>query len=334
MIPPLLDSITRSPPADDEAARRIALEDDVVAPLAHLAVLRLTGSDVDSFLQGQLSNDVRELRPERMQLSSWNSAKGRVLALFTGWRGDGDVWLETAADIVDAVARRLKLFVLRSKVSIESPGLQHLAMGLAGEGIAEVLASLGLPSPTAVGEVAALGKVTVMRRSGTRPRYTLHAPEAELEPLWQVLASRCRPVGSGSWQLLDILAGLPQVTAATQDHFVAQMLNLDTLGGISFSKGCYTGQEVVARLHYLGQLKRRMFLLYADDIAQAVAGGPIRRHGGDDQAVGEVVAVQRHPLHGHALLAVMQLAHAQSADLRVGDGKGAPVSQVIALVPG
>ncbi|MGC5204337.1 tRNA-modifying protein YgfZ, partial [Klebsiella pneumoniae] len=76
------------------------------------------------------------------------------------------------------------------------------------------------------------------------------------------------------------------------------MLNLDTLGGISFSKGCYTGQEVVARLHYLGQLKRRMFLLYADDIAQAVAGGPIHRHGGDDQAVGEVVAVQRHPVHG------------------------------------
>jgi folate-binding protein YgfZ len=301
-------------------------------PLSHLGRLRLTGADVDTFLQGQLSNDLRELRSGHTQLSSWNSAKGRVLALFTGWRENDAVWLETSADLIEPLAKRLKMFVLRAKVAIETPGIRHPAIGLAGDGIFAHLAALGLPVPSAIGEVAAHEGVQLIRRPGGRARFSLHGTQETLEPLWQALALRCKPTGTGAWQLLDILAGQPSITAATQDHFVAQMLNLDTLGGISFNKGCYTGQEVVARLHYLGQLKRRMFLLYASDAGQVAPGTPIHLAQGDTQAVGEVVSVQPHPERGYALLAVLQIAHAQSDALRIGSVSGPPASEVVALV--
>lgn len=333
MTPTLLDSLTRSPPADNQSARAAALDADIVVPLAHLAHLRLTGADVDTFVQGQLSNDVRELKPGYTQPGSWNSAKGRVLALVTLWRDGDATWLETSADIAEPVAKRLKLFVLRSKVTIETPGLQHPAIGLAGDGAAEHLDMLGLPVPSASAGVVAHEGLQIIRRTGMRPRFSLHGPVELLEPLWRTLATRCRPVGAGGWQLIDILGGLPVVTAATQDHFVAQMLNLDVLGGISFNKGCYTGQEVVARLHYLGQLKRRMFLLYANEVDQAAAGTPIHLAAGDTQAVGEIVSVQPHPQRGYALLAVLQLAQAQSVGLRIGSVSGAPVDELVALVP-
>jgi folate-binding protein YgfZ len=301
--------------------------------LSHLGLLRFTGADIEAFLQGQLSNDLRELKGGHTQLSSWNSAKGRVLALFTGWREGDGLWLETAADIIEPLAKRLKMFVLRSKVSIETPGIRHPGVGLAGDGVATHLATLGLPVPQTIGEVASHEGVQVIRRAGTRPRYSLHGEQSAMASLWQALATRCTPVSNGAWQMLDILAGQPSIVAATQDHFVAQMLNLDTLGGISFTKGCYTGQEVVARLHYLGQLKRRMFLLYANAAGQAAPGTAIHLAQGNTQAVGEVVAVQTHPERGHALLAVLQLAHAQSAELRIGGVNGSPVDELVALVP-
>ena len=329
----LLESLTHSPPADDLDARRAALTADIVVPLGHLAHLQLSGPDAEAFLQGQLSNDLRELVPGRSQLSSWNSAKGRVLALFTGWRENDAIWLETAADIIEPLTRRLKMFVLRSKVAIDTPGVGHPAIGVAGDGVADHLQALGLPIPAAVGDVTAQDGIQILRRAGSRARYSLHGDRARLEPLWQALTARCRLVGAGSWQLLDILAGQPSIITATQDHFVAQMLNLDTLGGISFSKGCYTGQEVIARLHYLGQLKRRMFLLYAKDAGATAPGSPIHLAQGDQQAVGEVVTVQAHPQRGQALLAVLQLAHTQSGELRIGSADGAPVNELVALVP-
>jgi folate-binding protein YgfZ len=160
----------------------------------------------------------------------------------------------------------------------------------------------------------------------------LHGDSESLEPLWQSFVAHSRPVGAGAWQLLDVLAGLPSITVATQDHFVAQMLNLDALGGISFSKGCYTGQEVIARLHYLGQLKRRMFLLYAEEAEDAAPGMSIHLSDGDTQAVGEVVVAQPHPQQGTALLVVLQIAHAGSGQLRLGAIDGAALSKPVTLV--
>lgn len=304
----------------DFPATAPALDDTVVVPLAHLGVFRAAGAECDSFLQNQLSNDVRELANGRAQLSSYNSPKGRVLDLPT-LRRDGDaVLLETRAETLPATLKRLRMFVLRSKVTMEDASASQPALGLAGPGAAALLAQAGLPVPEQDWALAAGDGIDVLRRPGAAPRFSLHAAPPRLEALWHMLSAAARPAGTARWRLLDILAGLPAIRPETADHFVAQMLNLDRLGGISFSKGCYPGQEIVARMHYLGNLKRRMFLGYTE--AAEVPPGTAIHVAGEAQAAGEVVESAPHPQRGRALLAVLQLSQA-GAELRLGGADGA-----------
>lgn len=243
--------------ADAAAEAALALNGTIVAPLVHLGFIRASGADVEPFLQGQLSNDVRQVTPVRAQLSSFNSPKGRMLAVLHLLRARDALLLELPRALLDPVRKRLSMYVLRSKVTLADAAGQ-LAVGVAGPEAPIVLAALGLPAPTAPLECAWSGDLAVVRRLGPAPRYTLVAPAERARDLWQRLRQQASPVGTQAWQLLDIEAGVPVVYPETQDRFVPQMCNLDALGGISFDKGCYTGQEVVARVHYRGAVKRHM----------------------------------------------------------------------------
>lgn len=225
-----------------------------------LGLVRVSGEDARSFLQGQLTQDLRKLTPGVALPAGYCSAKGRLLALMT-LEADGDaVLMRLHREVLDASVQRLKMFVLRSKVSFE--------------------------------------------------RIDTPAPDAAQD---------------NAWRLAGIERGLPVIYAATREEFVPQMVNLDQLGGISFDKGCYTGQEIVARLHYLGQLKRRMF-------RSSVAGDVLAAPGmavyvqGETQAAGTVVDAARLPQGGSALSVVLQLSHAQSPQLRLGTADGPPLS--------
>jgi folate-binding protein YgfZ len=303
-----------------------ALAHTVIAPLTHLGRILASGADAETFLQGQLSNDLRLLTPELGQLSSYNSPKGRVLAVLALLRAGDCVELETSQELVAPLLKRLRMFVLRAKIQLEDCSQTIGVIGLAGPQAAQLLQQAGLPVPAQQPwSVRTQDQVRIVSRPGTSPRFSLHAPADIATGLWQRLSALAQPVGTAAWRLLDVLAGVPSVVTATQDHFVAQMLNLDRCNAISFTKGCYTGQEVVARLHYLGQLKRRMFLLYTQD-AEPRPGTHIYVAGGDGQAVGEVVAAAPHPERHCALLAVLQLSAAASADLRLDTPAGAPLS--------
>jgi folate-binding protein YgfZ len=295
-----------------------ALRGTVVSPLLQLGAIRVQGAEAEGFLQNQLSNDVRQLVPGRVQLSSYNSPKGRVLDLFAlrraGAQGEAFL-LETRRDTLPASLKRLRMFVLRSKLTLEDTGTAAFALGLAGPDAATLLQQAGLPAPAQDWDCADEGGLTVLRRPGAR--FSLHGAPERLQALWPQLAAQARPVGSAAWRLLDVLAGLPAIRPETADHFVAQMLNLDQLGAISFSKGCYPGQEIVARMHYLGNLKRRMFLCRAD-AAGALPGADVLAEG-SESAAGEVVHAAAHPEGGVALLAVLQLAQAQ-APLQLAGG--------------
>lgn len=259
--------------------------------LAHLAYFRAKGADAASFLQGQLSNDVRLLTEARAQISSYNSPKGRMLAVLHLFRDGEDISLEIHHCVAESILKRLRMYVLRSKVTLEPAGA---AFGLIGPAAPSVLAQLGLPCPANPLDVQTRDNIRVMRRLGETPRFSLHLVTDRISGLEQLL-----PEGDESdWKRADIEAGIPTIYPQTQDHFVPQWCNLDLLGGISFDKGCYTGQEIVARIHYLGEVKRRMKAIQLAECAGISAGSQIGQ--------GEVVDVVALPEGGCLSLVVQK----------------------------
>lgn len=309
---------------DTAGQTHLAQTKTCLAPLAQLAMLRVHGADGDEFLQGQLSNDLRHLGADNAQLAALSSPKGRMLAVLQLARQGDDVTLSLHRSVADATLKRLRMFVLRAKVTLEMLPQAVPALGLWGPDAATRLEDIGLPAPAQPFELATLEDMQVIRHPGAIPRFELRAPQERLAALWQQLEPQTHAVGSDGWRLLDILAGVPAVYPQTADHFVAQMANLDVLGGVSFDKGCYTGQEVIARLHFLGKLKRRMYLLEVPAPAPE-PGTPIHKVG-ESTSVGEVVDAVASDAHNCLLTAVLKTTQAEATDLRLGRAEGVALS--------
>ena len=289
--------------------------------LADWAPVRIAGPDAEAFLQGQLSSDLRALRPDRAQWSGWSSPKGRLLVLpllVRDTAGTIELWMPAA--LIEPVLKRLRMFVLRSKVALEDGRHQRAALGLMGPEAAAALSALDLPAPAERLQVADANQIQVIRAEGAAPRYLLFGAREPLHALFPRATGESR-----LWRAAEIAAGVPIVLPPTQDHWVAQMVNLDLLGGVSFDKGCYTGQEVVARLHYLGNLKKRLFVLRGDGPLPA-PGADIYDAAGDSQAVGEIIEAAEQGA-GFIATAVLQLARRDSASLRLGAPDGPALSR-------
>jgi folate-binding protein YgfZ len=291
-----------------------------LADLSELGLLRVSGADARTFLQGQVTNDVRQVSAEHSQLNSLCSPKGRMLANFRVFEREGDLYLQLPRTGLEAVRKRLQMFVLRSQVTLEDVSDQLVRIGIAG-GCAEQL----LPEVPAAASGATCHPppLTIIRLPGDRPRFELIGPADAVIAFWEQSASLARPAGPDFWALMDIRAGLPTVYPETTEAFVPQMVNLQLIDGVSFTKGCYTGQEVVARMQYLGKLKRRMYLARVDS-AEAPRPGdalysPISESG---QGAGRVVDARPSPDGGHELLAVIEIAGAEHGGLRLGDPEG------------
>jgi folate-binding protein YgfZ len=287
----------------------------VLVPLDSHVLIRASGADASTFLQGQLSSDLRLLSPARAQLSSVNSPKGRMQAVLLLLRLGEAIGIEVHQSLAQDTLARLRKFVMRSKLTLELLPAPS-GLGLVGPDVEAWLRERSLPVPAQAFDCASAGDVTVLRRAGDEPRFSLHGA------LDAFASEPARDVGE--WRRAELFAGVPIVYPQTVDHFIPQMANLDRLGGVSFDKGCYTGQEIVARLHFLGTLKRRMFLCTSVDDP----GGPgtaVYDATGDGQAVGEIVdAVPTSD--GFAAAVVLQLAHAESTKLHAGSTNGAALS--------
>ena len=286
----------------------------LLMPLTHLAIIEASGADATAFLHAQLSNDVQGLEPGRSLLAGYCNAKGRLYALPRLWRSGGDWRLCMPADITDTVLKRLRMFVLRSQVTLKRRDDLTL-LGVAGDGAAECLRQAGLPAPEAIDAVDSPGSASVLRWPGATPRFQICTPDDAAPACWAALAADARPASASVWRLLDIDAGQPAVYAPTLEAFVPQMVNLELIGGVSFKKGCYPGQEIVARMHYLGKPSRRMYRLQAT--AAPAPGTPVLDDTGRE--VGTVVDAQRSD-HGAHLLAVVQRGK-DSAALQLPGGE-------------
>lgn len=289
----------------------------ILAPLTHLGLIACRGDDATSYLHNQLTSDVNHLADGHTQLSSWCSAKGRILASLLLWRSGDEYLLQLSADLVEVSLKRLQMFVLRSKVTLADLGDEQVLLGLAGPAAVAALTAAGLPAPAEAYTSAAFADGQVANIGNQR--FVIAVSTAAAASLWPQLAASARPVGLAAWTNLDIRAGQPLVTAATREAFVPQMVNFDKLGGVSFHKGCYPGQEIVARTQYLGKVKRHMHRAHSQ-VALA-AGDELYSAAVPDQSCGKVVSVAPASQGGWNALVVIQ-ADAASGPLAIGQADG------------
>src|SRR5437667_229675 len=257
------------PAGNADADLRAARSGSVLALLGHLGVLQFSGEDAEAFLQGQLSCDVAEVGLRSGAYGAYCSPKGRMLANFLLWREEAGFHMALSRDIAPSIQRQISKFVLRAKVKVSDASDTIVMAGAAGPMADQALGEVFPELPKEPNEASRRPDTgTVIKL--TDGRYLLALMPASALALRQRLANILVPVGAHAWRWLDIRNGVPLVTAATEDQLVPQMANFELLGGISFDKGCYTGQEVVARMQHRGKLKRRRA---RPNIAPQVRGG-------------------------------------------------------------
>ncbi len=293
----------------------------IAADLSQLGLTAFSGEETVAFLQGQLTNDVRQLHPDTTQWNGYCSPKGRLLGNFLMWRQGDDYVLQMSGDIRESVQKKLAMFIMRSKTKARDASDESVRLVIAGPHAADAVTTEFGALPDAPMTSIRTESGTVIRVS--EDKFVLSISPSSAERVWQGLTQSATPVGAPVWDGLRLNAGIPMITAATQDQFVPQMVNLEVIGGVSFQKGCYTGQEIVARSQYLGKLKRRMFLAHTD--ARPTPGDSLYSADMDGQATGMVVNVAPAAEGGFDLLAVMQVESAKSSQIHLKALDGAPL---------
>jgi folate-binding protein YgfZ len=291
--------------------------------LAHFGLIRVAGQDTRRFLQGQLGNDVNQVTPEMAQLSSQCSPKGRMLTTLLVFQRGDDLYLQLPRERLADTLKRLQMFVLRSQVTLDDASEALVRLGLAGDGFEAAFDTL----PARPFESVTRDDLTVIRLPGDRPRFQLVGPADAVAAARARLPQDTVEADADFWSLMDIRAGVPNVWQETVDGFVPQMANLQLLGGISFTKGCYTGQEVVARMQYLGKLKRRMYRAHVATDGRPAPGTEVFAPGSESgQGAGRVVEAAPAPDGGYEMLVVLQISSADAGELRLHDADGAPLA--------
>lgn len=306
-----------------------------IAPLTDLGLLAASGDDASTFLHSQLTNDIAHLPPSTARLAGYCTAKGRLLASLMVWRDADAIVLQLPAELQAAIQKRLQMFVLRAKVKLQDLSAERVALGLAGSEnvVREVLAPLfpSLPEAPFGKTDSTAGTLIRMPDAQGVARWQWIAPVAQAMQAWPQLALRLQPVGNVQWRLSEIRAGLPHILLATQEQFVPQMINFEVVGGINFKKGCYPGQEIVARSQYLGKLKRRMAAAVLP--AEAGAAKPAMEvfHSEDpEQPCGMIVNAARSVTGETECLVELKLSALDRGSIHLGSAAG-PALRLTAL---
>jgi folate-binding protein YgfZ len=308
-----------------EEERRMAESRDILVDLSHLALLQARGPDAQSFLQGQLSNDIRQVSATQAQISAYCNPKGRMFAIFQIFQRDDSYYLQLPAALADATLKRLRMFILRSRLTLGHAPDELMRIGLSGPNAPRLIEETTGLLPSTANETYSGDDITVLRLTGPLPRFELIAPRQRMETIWTSLARHAAPTGAGPWAWLEIKAGIPTVLPGTVEEFVPQMANLELLEGVNFKKGCYPGQEIVARMHYLGRLKQRMFLAHVENDSKPQPGMPVFAPDLPGQSAGTVVSAEPAPAGGYDLLAVIQLSSVQRGEIRLAAEQGPPL---------
>jgi len=273
-----------------------------LVPLLQEASILVHGEDAESFLQGQLSNDIGQVSATQGQPAAYCTPKGRVLATFSVWPHDSGYVLRLPSELAESMRKRLQIYVLRARVRLEDISDRVALLGLAGpQSVSRFRTEFGV-APVAPFDVVRIEDFTAMALPGQR--IELAVSRASATSIWdRLVAAGCTPAGQAEWDAPAISSGAATVLAATSDQFIPQMLNLELIGGIAFDKGCYPGQEIVARSQYRGQVKRRLRRFASVQPAQP--GASLCTD--DGSPAGTVVNIATVPGGSYELLAVTAL---------------------------
>jgi folate-binding protein YgfZ len=297
-----------------------------VAPLPYLGLIAASGDDAANFLHNQLTNDVEHLDTGAARLAAYCSPKGRMLASMLIWKTADAIMLQLPREIQAAVQKRLQMFVLRAKAKLVDATDNYVMLGLSGPAAASALMTWFPTLPLAIYDKVETAAGTLIRHPNAFevPRYQWITTEAQAMEAWPTLTEILQPSPAAAWHLAEIDGGVPHITALTQEKFVPQMINFELIGGVNFKKGCYPGQEIVARSQYLGKLKRRM-LHAVVSASSAPAGTEIFSSDDPEQPCGMVVNAEAINQHEIACLVEIKLAAAES-DVRLGSSDGPALS--------
>ncbi|MDM8545727.1 CAF17-like 4Fe-4S cluster assembly/insertion protein YgfZ [Candidatus Venteria ishoeyi] len=279
-----------------------ALQGTVICALSDYALIEVGGSEAVQFLQGQLTNDVKQVSSAQAQLTAWCTPKGRVIATFYLLQRGANYYLLLAADRLAWVFKRLQMYVLRADVQLRT-ATELQVCGFSTTQAEQIPTCFTLPEVNQVEHDNGLSVLTIPAATGTR----CFLIAENLQSTWDAcLEQGATPAGRSAWNLLDIQAGLPWIETATAQAFIPQMINFPELGGVNFKKGCYTGQEVVARTHYLGKIKRSMRRARLTGNSDCQLTGTALAVADDKQSVGQIVQAAVHPDGGCICLAVVK----------------------------
>ena len=303
--------------ADDNRRMNTQASFDGAVALTHLGLIRARGAEAAKFLHSQLTNDFSMLGLSQVRLAGFCSAKGRLQASFVAWKpAQDEVLLMCSATVLPATLKRLSMFVLRTACKLSDATSELALTGLVGRPANELLGDVQVWERRDVGGASLIRLPDV---NGLKRCIRVGATSAGAEALSPTLAL-------DSWRWLEVQSGLPTIEAATVDQFVPQMLNFELVGGVDFKKGCYPGQEIVARSQYRGTIKRRMFLFDCDHAA--AAGQEVFHSGEPSQPAGMVANAAPQPHgSGSSLLVEVKLAALLDGSLHLGSPQGPALSR-------
>jgi folate-binding protein YgfZ len=291
--------------------------------LRDVGLISVSGPDAASFLHAQLTSDVAGIHGERIQYSGYCSPKGRLLATLLLWRTPDEILLQLPAPSAVSMRPRLAKYVLRSRVKLEDASPRFRLHGIAGPQAHDIADALTGGAPGADHDIVRRNEATVARLSSRR--YLVLSSAGAAQTLEGRIGAPRLPLEA--WARLDVEDGVPWITEESEDRYIPQMVNLDLLGGVSFGKGCYPGQEIVARTHYLGRLKQRMYRLKVAAAADAPRpGDPLYSpRFGPEQACGTLVNVVSLGDGTHEMLGVVRIDSVVDGTIHWKDPDGAVV---------
>ncbi|MEE9451717.1 MAG: hypothetical protein V3V61_03060 [Gammaproteobacteria bacterium] len=282
-----------------------AMTQCTLAELTPLGMIKVSGQNAADFLQGQLSCDIKQLTATSTLLGTYCNQQGRVIALFRVFKHNDDHYLHIQRDIISVTLAKLQQYAVFSKVTLEDYSDQMISIGLSGMGIESILADCFTCLPQKLNETYLDNDCFITRVPGHVTRFLLFGNSASIVKHWQKLATNLSIIAYPGWELLDIMAGIPSIHPQTQEKFLPHNLNLNQLGALNFDKGCYLGQEIIARMHYRGRLKQRMIRLHLETDQMIVPGVTIKDL--QDKTMGYIVRSSVDPKGGTQVLAIMPL---------------------------